>query len=149
MQPTGPYIINSSNHQVRSQTIALGAFHNLWFLLSRYNPRLQLLRHNGPRPRIYNHVACRRTGTSPHDHNAVDDFARSLTGVGLTRTETLPPMVHRHCPDLPSPRRAPTKARTSMAHTQVARSHHTESWAQRTRSRRGCSGLCGFTESKD
>jgi DNA polymerase III epsilon subunit-like protein len=30
MQPTRLYMINSSNHQVRSQTISLGAFHNLW-----------------------------------------------------------------------------------------------------------------------
>ena len=103
------YTISSSNHQVRSRTISVGAFLKSWLLSSRYNSRLQLLRYNGSRPRIYNHVACRRTGASSRAHNAIDDSARSLTGVGLTLTVTVTPTVHRHRLDMPLPTRAPLK----------------------------------------
>ena len=64
--------------------------------------------------------------------------ARPLAGVGHTRAASIPPTVHR----LPSPMRAPAKARSSMAYAQVAQSHHTRSRARRTQSRRRCARLC-------
>ena len=54
-------------------------------------------------------------GTSPYAHNAIDNPARSPTRVGLARTGTPPPTVHRHRRDIPSPTRAPTEARIGMA----------------------------------
>ena len=37
---------------------------------------------------------------------------------------------------------------STMANAQAALSHHPEFWTTRAKFRRGCAGLCGFTESK-
>jgi len=128
------YMINSSNRQVRSRTISLGALTQLCAptLFSFSNPRFQLLRYNGSSSRAYYDDAGRRTSTSPNADNTIDDPARSLVGVGLTGFATLAPTVHRHGLDLSSPPRPPAKAGSSMACAQVARSHDTGSWARRT-----------------
>jgi len=53
--------------------------------------------------------------------------------------------VHRHRLDLPSPTRAPAKAGSDMAYTQVIRSHHTEYYGPSGKSSAGRAG-CGMTQ---
>ena len=94
---------------------------------SNANARLQLIWHNGTSSRIYNNDPCRHISISPHAHNAVDDPARSITRIRLTRTATLPPTMHRHRLDILSPTRAPVKS-GSRQPSQAGTGARTTAW---------------------